>query len=359
MAQGQLLAITADQAVRARMERVAAAAHVVVDIVADPPAIGSWLRAAVVLVDVALVPTLGDGRLPRREHIVAVAGGPMTGEMWRACVDLGAERVAAADDSDYLLVRILADWAEPDAAERPGSVIAVSGACGGAGASVFAAALAYAAARAERRSVLCDLDAAGPGLAVVIGMEAASGATWADISAEHGRLASEALRAALPPIPGCRDAARLLGFGAGSDGSTEIDARVVEPVVDAVRRAGDIAVLDVPRWPTPASDHAVARSDLAVLVTPAEVRGCYAAARIVPRWERLGAHVGLVVRGPSPSGVGAGDVAEALRLPLVATMRPQPGLARSIDDGGGLAARRGGPLARAADAVLAFLAVPA
>jgi hypothetical protein len=61
-----------------------------------------------------------------------------------------------------------------------------------------------------------------------------------------------------------------------------------------------------------------------------------------------------VVRGPSPGGVGAGDIAAALSIPLIAAMRPQPGLARSIDGGSGLGRPRG-PLNRAAEATLAYL----
>lgn len=96
----------------------------------------------------------------------------------------------------------------------------------------------------------------------------------------------------------------------------------------------------------------MAMADLTVLVVPADVRGCYGAARVVPRLVDAGARLGLVVRGPSPGGLGADDVASALGLPLLAGMRPEPGLARRLDAGDPPGANPKGPLARAAAAVL-------
>jgi secretion/DNA translocation related CpaE-like protein len=343
------VAVTSDPAVRARMERAAAAAQVSLDVTTAVTAPGGWQRAPVVLLDAATVPEVAAAGLPKRERIVVLAGQPMTSAQWQACVALGVDRVVAADDSDYDVVQLLTEATDDAQPEVPGSVIAVIGACGGVGASVFAAAVALAAAESERRTVLVDADPDGAGLEVLLGMESGRGAHWDDIAASHGRIPESALRQALPAIPGSRGAAVLLGFGQGSEPNADIPA--LDAVLDAARRGGDMAVVDLPRHRTARADRVVARADLTVIVAPAEVRGCYAASRLVPGLDGLGARLGLVVRGPSPGGVGAGDVAAAVGIPLIATMRPQPGLARAIDGGSGLGRRRG-PLRAAARVVV-------
>ena len=58
-----------------------------------------------------------------------------------------------------------------------------SAACGGAGASVFAAALAATAERAGRGVVLADCDPWGPGLDVMLGIEDRGGIRWDELAA--------------------------------------------------------------------------------------------------------------------------------------------------------------------------------
>ena len=63
----------------------------------------------------------------------------------------------------------------------------------------------------------------------------------------------------------------------------------------------------------------------------------------------------LAVRGPSPGGVTAEEIARALDVPLLVAMRPEPGLARTVEAGRSPGRPRG-PLAGAARTVLAELA---
>ena len=60
------------------------------------------------------------------------------------------------------------------------------------------------------------------------------------------------------------------------------------------------------------------------------------------------------MRGPAPGGIAPEEVATALGLPLIATMRPEPGLARALERGTAPGRPRG-PLAAAATAVLEVL----
>ena len=351
------LVVTADPAVRARAERAAAAAQVRPDQATAAPGIGAWLRAAVVLLDAALLSAVVAAGLPRRAGVVVLAANPLSDALWQASLAVGAERVAGGEESDRLLVQLLGDAAVAGSAgsDGAGPLIAVVSACGGAGGSVFAAALAMTAARERQAVVLCDLDAAGPGLEVTLGAEGVSGARWGDIDATDGRIPAEALLRALPSVRSGRGAVSLLCFGAErADPSWQMrEIAAVDAVLDSMRRAGALTVADVPRpWSSPA-DRAVARAELTVLLAPADVRGAVGAARLAPQLAASGGRVGLVVRGPSPGGVGAEDIAAVADLPLLAVMRPQPGVARSIDAGDGLGGRGRGPLWRAAARVLA------
>jgi secretion/DNA translocation related CpaE-like protein len=128
----------------------------------------------------------------------------------------------------------------------------------------------------------------------------------------------------------------------------------VTAVLDAGRRGGDTVVCDLPRYPTDAAVAALGAADLALLVVPADVRSSAAAARVAAVLAEHCGTVRLVVRGPSPGGVEAQEIAQALDLPLLAAMRPEPGLARALERGTAPGRPRG-PLAGAARSVLAEL----
>lgn len=372
--------ITKDGALWARIERAAAAADISVGRSEGVDRTGAWRSAPLIVVDAACLDAVAGGRPPDRSHVVVVTTHPMTTEQWERCVEIGARRVLGPDGIDDEMVRVLTD-AAGGSAGGVGKVVAVLGACGGAGATVLATALAVGAHRAGRSVLLCDLDPFGAGVDVAVGLEDESGARWGDISvsraAAGGRLPMDVLYHALPRLPGARGDAVVLtygrngqstsgsdgrpggglggDFGGGDDGGVAVAAAAV---LDAVVRAGDVGVVDLPRTSSPAVRDVIGRADLTVLVVPADVRGCYAAARAADRLADTGATVGLVVRGPSPGGIGGGDIATTLHLPLLAAMRPQPALDRSLDAGRGARACARGPLRAAASAVLKAVGVP-
>ncbi len=113
-------------------------------------------------------------------------------------------------------------------------------------------------------------------------------------------------------------------------------------------------VCDVPRRSTAAAETALESADLVIVVAPADVRSC-AAAEGVARWvSSVNPNAGVVVRGPAPGGLRSRDVAEIVGLPLLAAMRPQAGIAETLERGG-LRLRRRSPLAGAARRVMAVL----
>jgi hypothetical protein len=67
-------------------------------------------------------------------------------------------------------------------------------------------------------------------------------------------------------------------------------------------------------------------------------------------------NIGLVVRGPSPGGLRADEVATIAEVPLLAAMKPHPRLAEQLEHGGLRLGRRSG-LAATARRVLGVLPV--
>ena len=109
-----------------------------------------------------------------------------------------------------------------------------------------------------------------------------------------------------------------------------------------------------PRQADVTAHGAVDLADLVVVVVPAQVRAAAAAESLAAALRDAHPNVGVVVRGPAPGGLRGRDIADLLGLPLLASMRPEPGLATSLDRGGLRLGRRS-PLAGAASAVLAVL----
>jgi secretion/DNA translocation related CpaE-like protein len=242
------------------------------------------------------------------------------------------------------LVRELADAGESARDERArGAVVAVIGGRGGAGASLFAAALAQVAADA----LLIDLDPWGGGIDLLVGCETTHGVRWPDLALQGGRLNWSAVRAALPRHRG-------VCMLSGTRHEYELDASAVDAVVDAGRRGGATVICDVPRRLTDAAQTALDTADLVVVISPCDVRACAATAAVASVLAGINPNVGLVVRGPAPGGLRADEVAAIAGVPLLASMRPHPRLAEQLEHGGLRLARRSA-LAAAARRVLAVL----
>ena len=323
-----------------------------------------WNCATLILLDIDAARASASAGLPRRDGVVIVSadGDP---EVWRSAVAVGAQHVAVLPDAEAWLVGALADAVEspPD----PGRVLAVLGGRGGAGASVFATAVAVAVAESGRHAMLVDCDALGGGLDLALGAEKMDGLRWSGLALGGGRVPAVALHAALPtPRVGGRGGLTVLSYGRPEHGRSDCDRSdrdrdgsvpdgvAVRTVCGAGRRAGETVVCDVPRYPCEPGTAALESADLAVLIVPAEVRACAAATAVVARVRHYGVSLQLVVRGPAPGGITPTDISRALDLPLLAAMRPQPGLAGALDRGA-MPGRSRGPLATAARRVLVIL----
>jgi secretion/DNA translocation related CpaE-like protein len=337
-----VLALLGDASAREDVDRVAAAAGVPVVHVGEPSSRAVWAGAPVVLLDRSAADRCVARGLPRRERVLLLSRDDCRAD-WESAVAVGAERVLQLPGQDGVLMAALTAAPEaPGGGTHRGPVLAVLGGTGGAGASLFAAAVAQTAGDA----LLIDADPWGAGLDLVLGSEHETGLRWPDLTLNDGRLEYAALRDALPTR---RGVTVLSGARTGD----RIAAAPLASVIDAGRRAGVTVVCDVARRPGSATETALRSADLVALVTPADVRAT-AAAGVIAGWVgTLNPNIGVVVRGPSPGGLRAADVAHTVGAPLLASMRPQPGLAAM--EHSGLRVRPRSPLAAAAGRVLGLL----
>ncbi|MEO5833384.1 MAG: septum site-determining protein Ssd [Nakamurella sp.] len=361
------LVVTDDEDLLDDLLRIAAAAGVEVDHARHVDSRASWRAAPVVLLDARQVRRAVLARLPRRSGVIVVAAAEPDGNVWEHCVLLGVERTVLLPQAEDLLVAMLSDSVHRG--PGGGRVVSVIGARGGAGSSMLAAAVAVAGLRSGAGVVLADCDPWGAGQDVLLGLETDPGLRWPDLATPAGRVPADALHESLPSVgrgPGTPSGRRwrgpepgvlsVLSFGRDTDDVPSPDVLTV--VLDACRRAGEFAVLDLARAPDPLGDLALESSDLVIVVASADLFACYAGRRVVDRIDAAGARAGLVVRGPSTAGLGADDLARSLELPLIAYMRPQPRLAHDVEHGQAPGADPRSPLGRAAEAVLAVLGGP-
>jgi secretion/DNA translocation related CpaE-like protein len=250
--------------------------------------------------------------LTRRPGVVVVSRGQLPAPEWAAAVEVGAERVAVLpDDEAWLLARIA--QALRGSAER-GWVLAVGGACGGAGASTLATALAVAAGPG---SVLVDADRWGGGLDLLLGAEREDGVRWPELGGLRGRVAGDALRAALPEVAGVHV------LSAARSDAPPVPEEAFCAVLAAARDDGGPVVVDLPRPGTDGisrATHAVlAEADLALLVVPARLRAATSARVLVQAEGSPWAGTQLVLR-QVPGGLGADEVADAVGRPVLAEL---------------------------------------
>jgi secretion/DNA translocation related CpaE-like protein len=341
-----ILALVSDPALRDEVEQVAAAVGVQAIHLAPTTAVSrkTWSAAAAVVLDTDAAGRCHAAALPRRSAVFLLVDGEPDTATFQVAMTLGAQQVLALPVEAGELVRGLAAAADTGRADhRRGVVAAVIAGRGGAGSSLFAAALAQAAADA----LLIDLDPWGGGIDLLLGSEATTGLRWPDLAVQGGRLSWPAVRDALPRHRG-------VSVLSGTRHEHELVASTVDAVVDAGRHGGVTVVCDLPRRLTDAVVTALETADLVVLVSQCDVRACAATAAMAPVLSAANPNIGVVVRGPSPGGLSAADVGEIVRLPVLASMRPEPLLAEKLERGG-VHVRARSPLGVAARQVLGVL----
>jgi secretion/DNA translocation related CpaE-like protein len=334
---GAPLIVTADETLLDDLLRLSAAVGVTPELVHEPGAFrGAWRSAALVLVGADAAQEIGRLDPVRRANVFVVTHDGRRPEVWQGAVAVGAEDVVTLPAGEAGLRDRLADTV--DGSQRAASTVALVGGCGGAGASILAAALATIAARRGRRVLLIDGDPLGGGLDLVIGLERAEGLRWPDLAGTMGRVSAPSLRSALPSV----NELALMSWDRGHE--LTIRADIMREVIAAGQRGNDLVVVDMPRRLDPATQVALTAATTTILVVPAEVRAIAAATRVKTLIAPLCRDLRIVVRAPGVSGIDAGSVASALGLDLLGSMKSDSGVAESVDRGFGPCRRGRGPL---------------
>ncbi|WP_433870988.1 septum site-determining protein Ssd [Saccharopolyspora sp. CA-218241] len=354
MSSARPLLVTTDPELAEDVFRLAAAAGAEAEHARDPAALGgAWRSASAVLLDGAAAAAVAALGPPRRRGVLVLCRGPAE-QLWQAAFELGADHVVRLPEGERTVIDFLAEAADA-APARDGRVLAVLGGRGGAGASVLAGAAAVSAAHRGGGALLVDCDPWGGGLDLAVGAEGTGGLRWSGLAVRAGRLAAGALHEALPGRRVGGGSLAVLACDRDAP-STGLTPQAVRAVLEAGRRAGDTVVCDLPRAPSEPAAAALRHADLVVLVVPAEVRACAAAARVLASVREITAcPLRLVVRGPAPGGLRPSDVAAALGVPALAHLRPHPGLPGALDRGGLRAVAGRSALGRVAHRLLAEL----
>jgi secretion/DNA translocation related CpaE-like protein len=332
----RIVAVTAVPALRATVERLAALTGAEAEVVTASAGVRArWRSAGLVVIGSDLAAVVGQARLPRRPGVGVVSSAAPDDALWRATVELGAVGLIRLPDEERSLVDLMGR--ATDASPADGTVIAVVGACGGAGASTLAAALACTSARGDPTLVV-DGDPLGGGIDVLLGAEQARGVRWPEFAGTRGRLPTAALRDAVPAIDGLA----VLSWDRSGPGRLEPEASAA--VMDAAVRSYRRVIVDQPRWLPGCSSGIVAGADVGVLLVPATVRATVAASLVAAAME-LPTKPLLVVRDPGAGRLSCREVGSALGLPVVATLRTESAVEA--------AARRGDPPLRRARGSLA------
>jgi secretion/DNA translocation related CpaE-like protein len=346
------VAFVSDETLLDDLLKLAAAANCELDRVPDATSARQcWSRAPLILLDPAAARECAAASLPPRDAIVVVTTDPEPPELWKQAMEIGAERVVSLPGAEPWLVNALADAMEGPASNA-GKVLAVLGARGGAGASVFAVSVSLTVLKADENTLLIDCDPRSGGLDLVLGAETEKGLRWPDMQLSAGRVAAASLHNSLPVRKRGNGRLTLLSGARRGEGPAP-DA--VAAVVEAGRRAGEVVVCDVPRHLEETAWSAIDRADLTVIITPAELRACITATQLAKDLKERGGTPQLIVRGPSPGGLRVNEIAAAVGIPVLTTMGPEPHLAQSLERGT-FEPRARGPLSRAAHKTLKELA---
>ncbi|WP_150243968.1 septum site-determining protein Ssd [Nocardiopsis quinghaiensis] len=344
------LLATADPLLLDDLLRLATAASTEVTVAHTPDrALSLWPRAPLVVVGDDLRAALGDADPPAGRHVV-VSRDP-------GAAAVRGPRLLLLPRDESVLVDLIARASVP--ARAPAPTVSVVGGRGGAGASMVAVALALAGERTGRSTALLDADPFGCGPDLYLGCDHAPSpgprrrTGWEDLLSRSGRVRWRDLSAGLPGTP----RVSVLTWTRGREPTGPLPVGAVRAVLSSAREGADLVVADLPRSFDPATTVFLNRSDLVLLVVPADVPSVVAATRVLSRLRDEARAVRLVVRG-ARGELSADVVANTLRVDLGADLPPEPGLARLLAAGNVPARRSRSPLARFADRVVSGLPSP-
>lgn len=324
----------------------AASGRALIDATASPAALERHLDSAFAVLIDAPQHLTELSRTPHRAGIFVV--GPDVGAVAEAHAAYPAAEAAFVlpAQAAELLRALGALERTPRLRRVEGKVIAVLGAAGGVGASTLCASISRAAAR-ECEPTVIDAHRYSGGFDLLVGIEERGGARWGEISFGEGSVERGDVRRALPSTP---DGIAVLTCSRTTIADPFVlDPLMLERTVAALGSAG-LTVVDCPVGLVPQ------RCDLALVVTPGEVRAAAAAARICAELAANSIGCAIVARRRSWTGLSAREIERVTKLDVIADVPEVTGLTRKVETAG-LPLRLPRPLARAAAKVIAEVGV--
>jgi secretion/DNA translocation related CpaE-like protein len=344
-----VVVLTVDSDLLDHILAAAAVARLEPELAPDPDALRAvWQHASMVLIGVDEAPAVSRLALPRRTEVYLVGDEARHGEARRWSVLLGAAVIVLPGDAG-LLESAMADGAGQQ--QSRGRLLALIGGAGGAGASTVAAGLCFAAALSGRRSLLLDCDPFGGGIDLLVGAERLNGWRWPQLAAARGHLGD--LSGQLPVA----DGVDVLAMGrrswpAGASPSSP-DAEQMKAVLASAGRSHDLVVADLPRSLGEGPLAVLRRTDLALVVVPAELRGVAASREISAELVTACASLGVLVRQPRVGRISADAVADGLGLRVLGVLADESALRAGAERGEPPGRSPRSPLGRTCRALIA------
>jgi secretion/DNA translocation related CpaE-like protein len=333
-----VLVLTSDPVLARHLLSVVAAVGLATEQPATDDALRrSWRSAAAVLVGRDGAGWVRDLALPSRSEVYVVGRDDDRGETYAWSTRLRAAVATLPADAPDLAAALSGLAAEA----ASGIVVALTGGAGGVGTSTLAAALAFAGARDDLRTLLLDTDPAGGGIDILLGAEHLPGWRWSRFAAARGHLGDIAGQ-----LPHC-DGVDVLAVDRSVRPAPALLPEQLAAVLDSAARSNDLTVVDLPRHLDAAHAEVLRRAGRVLLLARADVRGVaaadHAARALVARCRVLE----VVVRTGPGRALAPELVADALELPLAGVLEEEPAVRTAAD--------RGDPPGRASRSSLARL----
>jgi secretion/DNA translocation related CpaE-like protein len=348
--------LSTDPAIVAAVGDAAAAAGVALEDHDAWPGARSGPRPVAVLVGWDAAPDLMERGVPTAAPVLLVGPDEAAAQLWRSAGGVGAVGAVPLPSASAWLVQWLLEQVGPQGDAGAGVVAAVFGACGGAGASTLAAAVAVHACRAGAKTLLVDADPGPAGVELLLADTGphwpdAALATWRRFAGSRGSLSPDLL-AALPSL----DGVACLGWGGlapPEDPQGPLWRGALASVCAAASAVHRLVLLDC------GADRSVAAALPAavvpVLVVPGSVRGLvHGRVAVAELREAFPAEPVVVLRDAGGSRTPRGCEEELGRSGLWWDLDPH--LAHDEEVGRPPGTRRRSPTARVSRAVLARLA---
>ncbi|MEI2774517.1 MAG: hypothetical protein V9G19_00805 [Tetrasphaera sp.] len=231
------------------------------------------------------------------------------------------------------------------------TILGITAASGGLGASTLTCALGLAAVRAEWAAAVVDGEVFTGGLQVTAGVEHEPGHRWREFVEVDGPVDGQRL---LSHLPRAQEVA-VLSAGRHTAAPEGLVEEAVSPpafasVVRALASACDFVVVD---WGRSAGQPGLA--DATVLLSGLSPRGLADALSILSR-EGRERFAGIITRAPKQDARLSAALAEHVGLPLLGQLRDDRSVGAAAAQGVLPGQRRRGPLARLADSLVAAIA---